>query len=146
MGISPEDLKGRVGTWAYIISGFRAMRGRRARVSIAIDGAPPLRRSTRMVARGRRQSNPMARTRASTFRPARAPRATGPATPRVAACSPASQARGPCPKLRSTRPLALMRQLQDQVDEYYGQLERSHSTAEIEMTLRDAALDDKPKH
>jgi diacylglycerol kinase (ATP) len=52
MESTPEDLKGRVGTWAYIISGFRAMRGTRARVSIAIDGAPPLRRSTRMVVVG----------------------------------------------------------------------------------------------
>ena len=47
-----EDLKGRVGAWAYIISGFRALRGRRARVTIAIDGEPPLRRSTRMVVVG----------------------------------------------------------------------------------------------
>lgn len=52
MQSTPEDLKGRVGPLAYIISGLRAMRGQRARVSIAIDGAPPLRRSTRMVVVG----------------------------------------------------------------------------------------------
>jgi YegS/Rv2252/BmrU family lipid kinase len=52
MESTPEDLKGRVGPLAYIISGLRAMRGQRARVSIAIDGAPPLRRSTRMVVVG----------------------------------------------------------------------------------------------
>ena len=52
MKSTPEELKGRVGTWAYIISGLRALRGRRARVSIAIDGGPPLRRSTRMVVVG----------------------------------------------------------------------------------------------
>ncbi len=52
MQSTPDELKGRVGTWAYIISGFRALRGRRARVSIAIDGGPPMRRSTRMVVVG----------------------------------------------------------------------------------------------
>ena len=52
MESTPEELKGRVGPLAYIISGLRAMRGRRARVSIAIDGGPPLRRSTRMVVVG----------------------------------------------------------------------------------------------
>ncbi len=52
MQSTPEELKGRVGPLAYIISGLRAMRGRRARVSIAIDGAPPLRRRTRMVVVG----------------------------------------------------------------------------------------------
>lgn len=52
MESTPEELKGRVGTWAYIISGLRAMRGRRARVSITIDGGTPLRRSTRMVVVG----------------------------------------------------------------------------------------------
>ena len=52
MQSTPEALKGRVGPWAYIISGLRALRGRRARVSITIDGGPPLRRSTRMVVVG----------------------------------------------------------------------------------------------
>ncbi len=52
MQSTPEALKGRVGPWAYLISGLRAMRGTRARVSITIDGAPPLRRSTRMVVVG----------------------------------------------------------------------------------------------
>ena len=49
MANTPEALKGRVGPFAYIISGFRALFGPRARVTIAIDGGPPLRRSTRMV-------------------------------------------------------------------------------------------------
>jgi diacylglycerol kinase family enzyme len=52
MQSTPEALKGRVGPWAYIISGLRALRGTRARVSIAVDGGPPLRRSTRMVVVG----------------------------------------------------------------------------------------------
>jgi diacylglycerol kinase (ATP) len=52
MQSTPEELKGRVGPLAYIISGLRAMRGRRARVSITIDGGTPLRRSTRMVVVG----------------------------------------------------------------------------------------------
>lgn len=52
MQSTPEELKGRVGPLAYIISGLRALRGKRSRVSIAIDGAPPLRRSTRMVVVG----------------------------------------------------------------------------------------------
>ena len=52
MQSTPEALKGRVGPLAYIISGLRALRGRRARVSITIDGGPPLRRSTRMVVVG----------------------------------------------------------------------------------------------
>ena len=52
MQSTPEALKGRVGPWAYIISGLRALRGTRARVSIAIDGGLPLRRSTRMVVVG----------------------------------------------------------------------------------------------
>jgi diacylglycerol kinase (ATP) len=49
---TPEKLKGRVGPLAYIISGLRAMRGRRARVAIALDGRDPVRRSTRMVVVG----------------------------------------------------------------------------------------------
>jgi len=52
MQSTPEALKGRVGPLAYIISGLRALRGRRARVSITIDGGPPLRRRTRMVVVG----------------------------------------------------------------------------------------------
>lgn len=49
MESTPEALKGRVGPLAYVISGFRSMRGRRARVAIAVDGGDPVRRSTRMV-------------------------------------------------------------------------------------------------
>lgn len=49
---TPEALKVRVGPLAYIISGLRATRGRRARVTIVLDGEEPLRRSTRMVAVG----------------------------------------------------------------------------------------------
>jgi diacylglycerol kinase (ATP) len=52
MDSTPEALKGRVGPLAYVISGFRALRGRRARVAITIDGGEPLRRSTRMVVVG----------------------------------------------------------------------------------------------
>ena len=52
MESTPEALKGRVGPLAYVISGFRALRGRRARVTIVIDGGEPLRRSTRMVVVG----------------------------------------------------------------------------------------------
>lgn len=49
MEATPEALKVRVGTLAYVISGLRAMRGRRTRVSLTIDGDPPLRRRTRTV-------------------------------------------------------------------------------------------------
>ncbi|HEY0813350.1 MAG TPA: diacylglycerol kinase family protein [Pseudonocardia sp.] len=49
MESTPEGLKGRVGPLAYVISGFRAVRGRRARVTIAMDDGDPVRRSTRMV-------------------------------------------------------------------------------------------------
>lgn len=49
MGNTPEALKARVGPLAYVISGLRAMRGRRTRVTISIDGGPPLRRRTRTV-------------------------------------------------------------------------------------------------
>lgn len=49
MANTPEGLKGRVGPFAYVISGLRAMRGRRTRVTLSLDGGPPLRRSTRTV-------------------------------------------------------------------------------------------------
>jgi diacylglycerol kinase (ATP) len=49
MANTPEALKVRVGPLAYVISGFRAMRGRRTRVSLAFDDQPPLRRRTRTV-------------------------------------------------------------------------------------------------
>jgi diacylglycerol kinase (ATP) len=49
MGNTPEALKARVGPLAYVISGLRAMRGRRTKVTISIDGGPPLRRRTRTV-------------------------------------------------------------------------------------------------
>ena len=52
MESTPEALKGRVGPFAYVISGFRAVRGRRARVAIALDDRDALRRSTRMVVVG----------------------------------------------------------------------------------------------
>ena len=42
----------RVGPLAYVISGFRAMRGRRTRVSLTLDDEPPLRRRTRTVVVG----------------------------------------------------------------------------------------------
>ena len=49
---SPEALKVKVGPLAYVISGFRAMRGRRIRVMLTFDDQPPLRRRTRTVVVG----------------------------------------------------------------------------------------------
>jgi len=49
MANTPEKLKVRVGPLAYVISGFRAMRGRRTRVTLTFDDQPPLRRRTRTV-------------------------------------------------------------------------------------------------
>jgi diacylglycerol kinase (ATP) len=49
MESTPEALKGRVGPLAYVISGLRAMRGRRMRVTLSLDDGPPLRRRTRTV-------------------------------------------------------------------------------------------------
>ena len=52
MANTPEPLKVRVGPLAYVISGFRAMRGRRIRVRLTLDDQPPLRRRTRTVVVG----------------------------------------------------------------------------------------------
>ena len=52
MANTPERLKVRVGPLAYVISGFRAMHGRRIRVRLTLDDAPPLRRRTRTVVVG----------------------------------------------------------------------------------------------
>lgn len=49
MEATPEALKVRVGPLAYVISGLRAMRGRRTKVSLTIDDGPVLRRRTRTV-------------------------------------------------------------------------------------------------
>jgi diacylglycerol kinase (ATP) len=49
MESTPEALKVRVGPLAYVISGLRAMRGRRTRVSLTLDGDQPVRRRTRTV-------------------------------------------------------------------------------------------------
>jgi diacylglycerol kinase (ATP) len=49
MESTPEALKVRVGPLAYVISGLRAMRGRRIRVTLSLDDEPPLRRRTRTV-------------------------------------------------------------------------------------------------
>lgn len=49
MANTPEALKVRVGPLAYVISGLRAMRGRRTRVTLTFDDGPPLRRRTRTV-------------------------------------------------------------------------------------------------
>lgn len=49
MGSTPEALKARVGPMAYVVSGLRAMRGRRTRVTIRFDGGEELRRRTRTV-------------------------------------------------------------------------------------------------
>jgi len=52
MQSTPETLKVRVGPLAYVISGLRAMRGRRTRVTLALDDEPPVRRRTRTVVVG----------------------------------------------------------------------------------------------
>ena len=49
MANTPEALKVRVGPLAYVISGLRAMRGRRTRVTLTFDDGPALRRRTRTV-------------------------------------------------------------------------------------------------
>lgn len=49
MANTPEALKVRVGPLAYVISGLKAMRGRRTRVTLTFDAGPPLRRRTRTV-------------------------------------------------------------------------------------------------
>jgi diacylglycerol kinase (ATP) len=49
---TPEALKVRVGPLAYVISGLRAMRGRRVRVTLGFDGGPTIRRRTRSVVVG----------------------------------------------------------------------------------------------
>jgi diacylglycerol kinase (ATP) len=52
MESTPEALKVRVGPLAYVISGLRAMRGRRTRVTLTLDDGAPLRRRTRTVVVG----------------------------------------------------------------------------------------------
>lgn len=49
MNNTPEGLKARVGPFAYVVSGLRAMRGRRTKVVLQLDGGPPMRRRTRTV-------------------------------------------------------------------------------------------------
>ena len=49
METTPEALKVRVGPLAYVISGLRALRGRRVRVTLTLDDGPPMRRRTRTV-------------------------------------------------------------------------------------------------
>lgn len=49
MGNTPEALKAKVGPLAYVVSGLRAMRGRRTKVTIRLDGGEELRRRTRTV-------------------------------------------------------------------------------------------------
>lgn len=49
MASTPEGLKGRVGPLAYVISGLRAMRGHRTRVTLTFDGGEPVRRRSRTV-------------------------------------------------------------------------------------------------
>jgi diacylglycerol kinase (ATP) len=49
MEATPEALEVRVGPLAYVISGLRAVRGRRTRVTLTLDDGPPLRRRTRTV-------------------------------------------------------------------------------------------------
>ncbi|HVL84046.1 MAG TPA: diacylglycerol kinase family protein [Pseudonocardia sp.] len=52
MATTPEALKVRVGPLAYVIAGLRAMRGQRTRVTLSMDGGPPLRRRSRTVVVG----------------------------------------------------------------------------------------------
>jgi YegS/Rv2252/BmrU family lipid kinase len=52
METTPEALKVRVGPLAYVISGLRALRGRRVRVTLTLDDGPPMRRRTRTVVVG----------------------------------------------------------------------------------------------
>ena len=52
METTPEALKVKVGPLAYVISGLRAMRGRRVRVTLTLDDEPPMRRRTRTVVVG----------------------------------------------------------------------------------------------
>lgn len=49
---TPEKLKGRVGPLAYVVSGLRAMRGRRTGVVLHFDGGGPVRRRSRTVVVG----------------------------------------------------------------------------------------------
>ena len=42
-------LKARVGWWAYVVAGLRNVRGRRTRVALRFDDAPPLQRRVRSV-------------------------------------------------------------------------------------------------
>ncbi|MDT7710514.1 MAG: diacylglycerol kinase [Pseudonocardiales bacterium] len=46
---TPEGLKSRVGPLAYVVSGLRAMRGSRTRVTLTFDDGEPMRRRTRTV-------------------------------------------------------------------------------------------------
>jgi diacylglycerol kinase (ATP) len=52
MQSTPEALKDRVGPLAYVVSGLRALRGRRTRVTVRLDGGATLRRSSRTVVVG----------------------------------------------------------------------------------------------
>jgi len=49
MANTPEELKVRVGPLAYVVSGLRAMRGRRTRVTVTLDDGAPFRRRTRTI-------------------------------------------------------------------------------------------------
>ena len=49
---TPEGLKGKVGPLAYVVSGLRAMRGRRTGVVLHFDGGGPVRRRSRTVVVG----------------------------------------------------------------------------------------------
>ena len=52
MAGAPEALKARVGPFAYVVSGLRQLRGRRARVAITVDGAEAMQRRVRTVVVG----------------------------------------------------------------------------------------------
>lgn len=49
---APESLKARFGPVAYVVSGVRALRGRRAKVSLGVDGEPAQLRRVRSVVVG----------------------------------------------------------------------------------------------
>jgi diacylglycerol kinase (ATP) len=52
MAGAPPELKARLGSLAYFLSGLRALKGPRARITLAVDGPPELQRRVRTVVVG----------------------------------------------------------------------------------------------
>ncbi|MCA1704439.1 MAG: diacylglycerol kinase family lipid kinase [Actinobacteria bacterium] len=52
MAGAPHELKARLGSLAYFVSGVRALKGPRVRITLAVDGPPVLRRRVRTVVVG----------------------------------------------------------------------------------------------